>query len=114
MVTDEFAASGRRSLKFTDAALREIAQLAHERKTGARALRSIVERLLLDLMYSSPETKPGGEVNIDASDVRELLAGKIITLPTPTGEAEAEGGAQRIEEAAPAPARKRKDKPSAG
>ncbi len=100
------------SLKFTDAALREIAQLARERKTGARALRSIVEKLLLDLMYSSPDGKPGGEVNIDASDVRELLAGKIITLPTPTGETDA--GSPRIEEAAPAPARKRKERPGAG
>lgn len=71
------------NLKFTDKALHEIARIAQDRKTGARALRSIVEKLLLDLMYSSPTTTPGGEVKIDATDVKELLAGKIITLPAP-------------------------------
>jgi ATP-dependent Clp protease ATP-binding subunit ClpX len=70
-------------LKFTSAALGEIAHIAKGRKTGARALRSIVEKLLLDLMYSVPSTKPGGEVNIDAEDVRQMLAGKIINLPGP-------------------------------
>ena len=70
-------------LKFTPAALKEIAEIAKGRKTGARALRSIVEKLLLDLMYSVPSSKPGGEVLIDAEDVRQMLAGKIINLPTP-------------------------------
>jgi len=71
------------ALKFTPAALLEIATIARDLKTGARALRTIVEKLLLDLMYSVPSTKPGGEVVIDAADVREMLAGKIITLPAP-------------------------------
>jgi len=71
------------SLKFTDGALREISRIARLRKTGARALRSIVEKLLLDLMFSSAGSKPGGEVVIDTSDVHELLEGKIIALPTP-------------------------------
>jgi ATP-dependent Clp protease ATP-binding subunit ClpX len=71
------------SLKFTDDALHEIARIARERKTGARALRSIVEKLLLDLMYGAPTTATGGEVRIEVDDVTELLAGKVITLPTP-------------------------------
>jgi ATP-dependent Clp protease ATP-binding subunit ClpX len=71
------------ALKFTDEALLEIARIARERKTGARALRSIVEKLLLDLMYSAPTTTPGGEVLIDVEDVAELLAGKVIALPAP-------------------------------
>jgi ATP-dependent Clp protease ATP-binding subunit ClpX len=71
------------ALKFTPAALTEIAGVAFGRKTGARALRSIIEKLLLDLMYSIPSTKPGGEVLVDAADVHEMLAGKIITLPSP-------------------------------
>ena len=75
------------NLRFTDAALREIAVIAERRKTGARALRSIVERLLLDIMYSAPNTKQGGDVVIDSSDVHELLAGKMITMPLPAEEA---------------------------
>jgi len=71
------------SLKFTDAALREIAELARKRKTGARALRSILDKLLLDIQYNAPSNKEGGDVLIDADDVRELLAGKLLTLPTP-------------------------------
>jgi ATP-dependent Clp protease ATP-binding subunit ClpX len=72
------------NLKFTEPALHEIAAIAHVRKTGARALRSIVEKLLLDIMYSVPSTKPGGELLIDAGDVRELLEGKVIQMPAPS------------------------------
>ena len=41
-------------LKFEDDAVREIAKKAHERKTGARGLRSILEKLMLELMYEIP------------------------------------------------------------
>ena len=41
-------------LKFEDDAIREIAKKAHERKTGARGLRSILEKLMLELMYEIP------------------------------------------------------------
>ncbi len=41
-------------LEFEEAALDEIIRLAMERKTGARALRSIVEDALLDIMYELP------------------------------------------------------------
>ncbi|AQW83581.1 ATP-dependent Clp protease ATP-binding subunit ClpX [Campylobacter pinnipediorum] len=43
------------SLKFDDEALVEVASLAIERKTGARGLRSIMEELMMDLMYDLPE-----------------------------------------------------------
>lgn len=42
------------SLKFTEPAMREIAQEALRRKTGARGLRAIVEELMLDVMYEIP------------------------------------------------------------
>ena len=46
-------------LEFTDDALHALAQKALERDTGARALRSISEELMVDLMYQLPEeTKP--------------------------------------------------------
>ena len=41
-------------LTFEDDALVEIAKLAIERKTGARGLRSIIESLMLDIMYELP------------------------------------------------------------
>lgn len=41
-------------LNFTDEALRSIAKKAMERKTGARALRAIMEEVLLDLMFDLP------------------------------------------------------------
>ena len=42
-------------LIFEEEALRAIAQKAIERKTGARGLRSIMEEILLDIMYELPE-----------------------------------------------------------
>ena len=42
-------------LKFSDDALEAIAQLAMERKVGARGLRMILEDLMLDLMYYLPD-----------------------------------------------------------
>jgi ATP-dependent Clp protease ATP-binding subunit ClpX len=41
-------------LRFTDGALRAVAQQALERKVGARGLRMIMEDLMLDLMYHLP------------------------------------------------------------
>ena len=51
-------------------ALEEIAQKALARKTGARGLRSIIESILLDTMYSIPTAKNVSKVVIDASVVR--------------------------------------------
>ena len=42
-------------LEFTDGALHALAQKALKRDTGARALRSITEELMIDLMYQLPE-----------------------------------------------------------
>ncbi len=41
-------------LEFTDEALLEVARLAMEHKTGARGLRSIMEKAMMDLMYEIP------------------------------------------------------------
>ncbi len=41
-------------LEFEDEAIREIAKEAHERKTGARGLRSIMEKTMMDLMFRIP------------------------------------------------------------
>ena len=44
-------------LRFTDDALEAVADLAYERKIGARGLRMIIEDLMLDLMYHLPSQK---------------------------------------------------------
>mgnify|MGYP006233060307 CR=1 FL=1 len=41
-------------LRFTDEALQEISKQAMDRKTGARGLRSILEKVMLDIMYDVP------------------------------------------------------------
>ncbi len=43
------------TLTFTEDALKAIAQKAFERKTGARALRAILEEVMLDLMFDLPQ-----------------------------------------------------------
>ncbi|APW66810.1 ATP-dependent protease ATP-binding subunit ClpX [Poseidonibacter parvus] len=45
------------TLKFEKAALKELARLAIERKTGARGLRSILEDIMLDIMFDLPNYK---------------------------------------------------------
>ena len=52
-------------------ALKEIAQLAIEQKTGARGLRSIIEKLLIDLMFYSPDRKDLEKIVINKDVVSE-------------------------------------------
>jgi len=51
-------------LSFTDTALRELAHLAHRRGTGARGLRAMVERLMLEVMFEAPRRNVGGTIRI--------------------------------------------------
>ncbi len=51
-------------LEFSEDALRAIAKKAMERKTGARALRSIIEEYMLDVMYEIPKDNNIGSVTI--------------------------------------------------
>jgi ATP-dependent Clp protease ATP-binding subunit ClpX len=61
------------TLEFTDDALRALASKALKRDTGARALRSITEELMMDLMYQLPEEpKPGSYVI-----TRDIVDGKV-------------------------------------
>jgi ATP-dependent Clp protease ATP-binding subunit ClpX len=52
-------------LEFTENALRAIAKKAMNRKSGARGLRSILEYVLLDIMYNLPSMKNVAKVLID-------------------------------------------------
>ncbi len=51
-------------LSFTDSALRELARLAVKHGTGARGLRAMVERLMLDVMFEAPRSGGGGRVRV--------------------------------------------------
>jgi ATP-dependent Clp protease ATP-binding subunit ClpX len=63
-----FAMDGVR-LKFTPDAVKAIAAKAIELKTGARALRAIMENLMLEVMYELPQRDDVTEVIIDAGVV---------------------------------------------
>ncbi len=65
-------------LVFTDASLEAMADLALERKTGARGLRSILEKILLDEMYESPSRKDISKIIIDKENVLEDIAPKMV------------------------------------
>ena len=58
-------------LKFTDDALVAIAQRALERKTGARGLRSIIEKCMLDVMFDIPSNSSIKEIVITPEVIRE-------------------------------------------
>ncbi|MFQ3235469.1 MAG: ATP-dependent Clp protease ATP-binding subunit ClpX [Paraglaciecola sp.] len=57
-------------LEFRDDALQAIAKKAMTRKTGARGLRSIVEAVLLDIMYELPSMSNVSKVVVDETVIR--------------------------------------------
>ena len=65
-------------LEFTDEALREVARLATERKTGARGLRSIMESIMMDLMYEVPSDNNIGICTITGDVVRKTGEPEIV------------------------------------
>ena len=66
-------------LEFTDDALEAIADKAMERDTGARALRSIIEEFMLDIMYEIPKDDNIGRVTITKEYI-EGTGGPIIDI----------------------------------
>jgi ATP-dependent Clp protease ATP-binding subunit ClpX len=63
-------------LKFTDDALKAVAQQAHKRKVGARGLMMILEEILLESMYVLPSEKKVKELVI----TREMIERKAPVL----------------------------------
>ena len=57
-------------LEFEDEALREIAQIAMRKNTGARGLRAIMENIMQDIMFSIPDEK----------DVKKVIITKAFVL----------------------------------
>jgi ATP-dependent Clp protease ATP-binding subunit ClpX len=68
-------------LDFEPDAVEAIAAEAHRRKTGARALRGIVEELMLDLMYDLPSDKSTKSFTITRELVEERTKAKVLALP---------------------------------
>jgi ATP-dependent Clp protease ATP-binding subunit ClpX len=61
------------NLQFTPGSLEEIARMALERKTGARGLRSILEKIMLDIMYELPSRDTIKELLVTEDVVRNHL-----------------------------------------
>ncbi|MGB5901154.1 MAG: ATP-dependent protease ATP-binding subunit ClpX [Geitlerinemataceae cyanobacterium] len=69
-------------LEFQSEALRAIAQEAYRRKTGARALRSIVEELMLDIMYELPSRKDVTRCTITREMVEKRSTSELLMHPS--------------------------------
>ncbi|HDT12654.1 MAG TPA: ATP-dependent Clp protease ATP-binding subunit ClpX [Candidatus Marinimicrobia bacterium] len=65
-------------LEFVPEALDEIVDMALKRKTGARALRSIMENIMLDVMYDIPGKSKNQKVIIDLDTVRKKQTYKLV------------------------------------
>lgn len=80
------------SLEFTDSALRAIAKKTIERKSGARGLRSVMENVLIPVMYAIPDdptiirvvidedTVNGGETHLEYGAVRKRYQNQMNPL----------------------------------
>jgi len=69
-------------LEFQPDAIRAIAQEAYRRKTGARALRGIVEQIMLDVMYEVPSRSDVKHCVITREMVEKLSTAEIIFIST--------------------------------
>jgi len=68
-------------LEFDSAATRAIVQKALERKTGARGLRTIIEEIMLDIMYDVPSDDTIEKVLITEKCVNERIMPEIVHNP---------------------------------
>jgi ATP-dependent Clp protease ATP-binding subunit ClpX len=66
-------------LDFTESGVRSIAEKAHAKDTGARGLRSIVEDIMLDVMFELPDQPPG--LTYEVTD--EVVNGRTRLFPAP-------------------------------
>ena len=68
-------------LEFDPEAIEAIAQEAHRRRTGARALRGIVEELMLDLMYDLPASTDVTTFRVTRELVEQRTKAKVLPYP---------------------------------
>ena len=69
-------------LEFKQDALRAIAQEAYRRKTGARALRGIIEELMLEVMYELPSRKDVTRCTVTREMVEKRSTAELIVHPS--------------------------------
>ncbi|MCH2112995.1 MAG: ATP-dependent Clp protease ATP-binding subunit ClpX, partial [Planctomycetes bacterium] len=72
-----FAMEGH-DLQFTEEALTAIAELAWERKTGVRSLRSILESVLHELMFRLPDFDQGSQLIISGEMIKSGNANVLL------------------------------------
>lgn len=70
-------------LTFEDDAIRAIAELALERKTGARGLRAITEKLMMNIMYEVPSRDDISKIIISEDCVKNAAEPKLIKKKNP-------------------------------
>ncbi len=66
-------------LQFTDGALKQIAHEAMKRSTGARALRTIIEEVMLNIMYEIPSSTDIKRCVIEEDTVRDRIDPVVFT-----------------------------------
>ena len=67
-------------LEFEESAIKEIASLAQERKTGARGLRAILEEVMLNVMYEIPSRDDVDKCIITEESVKEKVEPDMVYL----------------------------------
>lgn len=65
-------------LEFTESAIKEVADIAIKRESGARGLRSVLEKIMLNLMYEIPSDRGVSKIVINEEMVKGA-SGPIIT-----------------------------------
>jgi len=65
-------------LQFTEKAIEEVAEISIRRESGARGLRSVLEKIMLELMYNIPSDRSVSKVVISEEMVRGI-SGPVIT-----------------------------------
>lgn len=69
-------------LEFNKDALKLVAKMAIDRKTGARGLRAILEEVMLDIMYELPSRKDVVKCSIGEKTISQKAPPKLIKRPT--------------------------------
>lgn len=67
-------------LEFEEAALRQVAKMAIERKTGARSLKGIIEDVMLDVMFDIPKSEEPRRVIVTEECIKGEAQPKILPL----------------------------------
>lgn len=70
------------NLKFTDGALKSIADLAIQRNMGARGLRTIIENSIMDIMYETPSEEDIETVEVTEDVITKHAKPKVIRKNT--------------------------------